>query len=324
MKFDVIVGNPPYQCSTGGAQSQALPLYHKFVEQAKLLMPRYLVMITPSRWLAGGMGLDEFRRQMLCDRRISDIVDYSLSTDCFPGVDIAGGVSYFKWDRMYDGECMYTFVDGDSVSSMRRNLAEHEVFIRNNRAVEIVRKVIGANGFLPMESMMSALSPFGLPSSERGHSKRQNGDVVLMSSGGKAYIAGSAITTGRDRIGMWKVIIGKATSAGAATAGRDGLRKVIATLEVLEPNSACTFSYFIAGCFADIKDAENCRKYLATKFVRFMLLQSLSSINISRDKFRFVPIQDFSKPWTDKELYEKYNLNADEIKFIESMIKPME
>ena len=324
MKFDVIVGNPPYQCSTGGAQSQALPLYHKFVEQAKLLMPRYLVMITPSRWLAGGMGLDEFRRQMLCDRRISDIVDYSLSTDCFPGVDIAGGVSYFKWDRMYDGECMYTFVDGDSVSSMRRNLAEHEVFIRNNRAVEIVRKVISANGFLPMESMMSALSPFGLPSSERGHSKRQKGDVVLMSSGGKAYIAGSAITTGRDRIGMWKVIIGKATSAGAATAGRDGLRKVIATLEVLEPNSACTFSYFIAGCFEDVKDAENCRKYLATKFVRFMLLQSLSSINISRDKFRFVPIQDFSKPWTDKELYEKYNLNADEIKFIESMIKPME
>ncbi len=323
MKFDVIIGNPPYQMATGGAQSQATPIYHRFVQQAKKLTPNYVVMITPSRWFAGGMGLDGYREEMLSDRRISKIVDYSLSTDCFPGVDIAGGVSFFIWDRLYKGLCEYTFIDGNSSSTKLRQLNEYSVFVRNNNALSIIKKVVGFKE-VSLSAQMSSLSPFGLGSSERGHHGKCNGDLMLMSSAGQSYISPKQIRTGLDYVKKWKVVIGKATSAGAATANKEGLRKVIATLEVLPPCSVCTFSYFIGGCFEREEEAFNCRKYISSKFVRFLLLQHLSSINISKDKFEFVPMQDFSKPWTDEELYAKYKLTEDEINFIESMIRPME
>ncbi len=323
MKFDVIVGNPPYQLATGGAQSQATPIYHRFVQQAKKLAPNYVVMITPSRWFAGGMGLDGYREEMLSDRRLSKIVDYSLSTDCFPGVDIAGGVSFFIWDRFYKGLCEYTFIDGNSISTKMRQLNEYSVFVRNNNALSIIKKVVGFKEE-SLSAQMSSLSPFGLGSAERGHDGKCEGDWVLMSSAGQSYISPKQVRTGLDYVKKWKVIIGKATSAGAATANKEGLRKVIATLEVLPPDSVCTFSYFIGGCFGSEEEAFNCRKYISSKFVRFLLLQHLSSINISKDKFEFVPMQDFSKPWTDAELYAKYGLTQEEIDFVESMIRPME
>lgn len=323
MEFDVIIGNPPYQMNTGGAGKQAKPIYHRFVTQAKKMNPRYIVMITPSRWFAGGMGLEDYRSEMLNDNRIKYIVDYALSKDCFPGVDIAGGVNYFLWDRQYSGLCNYTFIDSGSSIYLQRALDEYNIFVRDNRAISIVRKVMSCKE-KSVSTLMSSLGPFGLGTAERGQKYKPIKGLTLLSSAGKSYISYSAIKTGFEYISKWKVIIGKATSAGAATANKDGLRKVIATLEILEPGAVCTFSYFIGGAFDTKKEAENYVSYLATKFTRFLLLQCLSSINITKERFYFVPIQDFSKHWIDEELYAKYGLTDEEIDFIESMIKPME
>ena len=324
MKFDVIIGNPPYQLSTGQGQSQAMPLYHRFVEQAIKMKPRYITMITPSRWFSGGMGLDAFRSSMLKDGRLKRVVDYSMSTDCFPGVDIAGGVNYFLWDSSYKGDCEYTYVDGDTTTTLIRKLDEYDVFVRNNRAINIVHKVMDKKE-KNVGEIMSSLGPFGIGTAERGVQRDNGYRYKLRSSAGLSYIDISKVKSGFKYAEKWKVIIGKATSAGAATANKkDGTRKVIATLDILEPNSVCTFSYFIGGAFDNREYAVNCRNYYATKFVRFLLLQCLSSINISKDKFAFVPLQDFSKSWCDEDLYKKYELSEEEISLIESMIKPMD
>ena len=324
MKFDVIISNPPYQLSTGQGQSQASPLYHRFIEQAIKLNPHYISMIVPSRWFTGGMGLGAFRNKMLNDHRLEAIVDFSLSEDCFPGVDIAGGVNYFLWNRQHEGDCVYTYIDNGKKTVLTRKLNEFDVLVRDNRALQIVRKIKAFNE-TSISSIMSSLGPFGLSTAERGVPHDNGKMYKLMSSAGMSYIPRTEIKTGTEYIDQWKVVIGKATSAGAAKANKsDGTRKVIATLEVLEPNSVCTFSYFIGGSFKRKSEAINCRNYIATKFVRFLLLQNLGAININKDKFQFVPIQDFTKAWTDKELYEKYNLTNDEIALVESMIKPMD
>lgn len=323
MKFDVIIGNPPYQLSTNGAGKQAKPIYQFFVRQAKRLNPEYLVMITPSRWMAGGMGLDDFRDEMLNDKHLRKIVDYSLSTDCFPGVDIAGGVSYFVIDRRYEGDCSYTYIDNGITTERDRKLNEYPVFVRNNMAIDIVNKV-GMLGEESISTIMSSLGVFGLGTAERGLTAPTNSCYTLLSSAGRSYIEKRLVPTGSQYVDKWKVIIGKATSAGAATAGKDGMRKVLATLDILEPNAVCTFSYFIGGAFDNELEARNCRDYLSTKFARFLLLQTLSSINVTKERFQFVPIQDFSQKWNDSLLYKKYKLNESEISLIESMIKPFD
>lgn len=307
MKFDVVISNPPYQLDTAGAGRQAKPIYQNFVRQAQKLNPHYIVMITPSRWLTGGMGLDQYRSEMLNDNRIVKMVDYSLSRECFPGVDIAGGVSYFLWQNNYHGTCNYTYIDGDSKTVQDRTLNEFDVFVRNNLALGIVKKVMMKHEEC-ISKYMSSLGPFGLGTSERGSQIKTLNSYVLLSSAGRSFIDKKKITSGENYIDKWKVIIGKATSAGAATASKDGDRKVIATLDVLEPNAVCTFSYFIGGAFKSKSMADNFKRYISTKFVRFLLLQCLSSIDISKNKFRFVPDQDFSKTLKDQDLYKKYNL----------------
>jgi len=322
MKFDVIVGNPPYQLSTGQGQSQAKPVYHHFIEQAKKLNPRYLVMITPSRWMAGGMGLNAFREATLKDRHIKRMVDYSLSTECFPGVDIAGGINYFLWDREYDDDCEYTYIDGGHSETRSRKLNQYPIYVRNNLAIPIVEKVL-AKGEESISTIMSSLGPFGLGTAERGV-KTDNGNCyVLLSSAGRSFIKQERVKSGAEYISKWKVILGKATSAGAATADSSGMRKVIATLDILEPNAVCTFSYFIGGAFDTKEEAVNCLNYLATKFARFLLLQGLTGININKEKFIFLPLQDFTKSWDDATLYRKYGLLDEEVDLIETMIKPM-
>ena len=323
MKFDVIIGNPPYQLNTGGTKSQAIPLYHKFVEQSKKLLPRYLTMIIPSRWFAGGMGLDKFRAEMLNDKRIRAIVDYTNSKDCFAGVSLGGGVCYFLWDRDNPGTCKITNIHNNNTSTMERSLNEFPIFVRYNEAIEIIRKIQNQMKN-SLSDIVSSLNPFGLDSSVRGDKTQNIGDVTVYSSQGIGYIPEIKIKQGLNLLNSYKIMVSKVTSEHASEADKNGQFKVFSKIGILKPKEVCTFSYFIIGNFDSYDYAKNLLDYLKTKFVRFLLLQCVSSINLSKDKFQFIPMQDFSKPLTDKFLYDKYNLTQEEINFIESMIRPME
>lgn len=323
MKFDVIIGNPPYQLSTGGGSAQAIPLYNRFVEQAKKLNPKYLTMIIPARWFAGGMNLGEFRSTMLADRRIVALIDFPNAKDCFPQSSIGGGVCYFLWDRDHQSDCQVTNIISGESNILTRKLDEYEVFVRYNKAIEIIRKVI-SNTEKRFSALCSALSPFGIASSERGALEQQTGTLKLYSSKGIGYISCDIITVGAEWIDKYKIMISKTSAEHAGEPDKNGQFKVLSNISVLRPGEVCTFSYFLAGPFENYDECQNAASYLRTRFARFLVLQAVSSINLTRDKFQFLPVQDFSKSWTDEELYAKYGLTDDEIAFIESMIKPME
>lgn len=323
MKFDVIIGNPPYQLNDGGGTgSSAIPLYHKFVEQAMRLNPRYLSMIIPARWYAGGKGLDDFREAILNSMQFKYIVDYANSADCFPGVIIAGGVCYFLWERDYKGKCTISNIQGDTiVSSEARRLNEYPTFVRDNMAVKIIRKVM--NSSTSLASKVHSRNCFSVISSFTGHSTKKEGDIVLHSLKGKSYISRHEYLDRDNILNRYKVIITKAMSGGNKPS-LDGNYQVISSLCILNPKEICTETYLCLSDFHKLSEAENMVSYVKTKFFRFLLLQSLTSINISKEKFAFIPIVDFSKKWTDDELYKKYNLTNKEIEAIELMIKPME
>jgi len=318
MKFDVIIGNPPYQLNTGSTSAQAVPLYHKFIQQAKKLNPRYLSMIIPGRWYSGGMGLDEFRNEMLSDKRIRRLVDYPNASDCFSGIELRGGVCYFVWDRDNSGECEYTSISNGFVNTIVRNLSEYSTFIRWNQALQIIKNIKDKKEN-SLSEIISTVSPFGLPTSIRGKSRKSNDSLTLHSSGGVGYIARSEIKTGIDLINKYKVLLSRPISGNLEVPPF----KVIALLKVLKPKEVCTHTYLVAGGYDNATMAQNLKSYLETKFVRFLLVQSISGMDISRDKFVFVPMQDFSDAWTDEKLYKKYKLTKEEIEFIESMIRPM-
>lgn len=322
MKFDVIIGNPPYQLSDGGggAGKSAAPIYHYFVQQAKKLNPRYLSMIIPSRWFNGGKGLDSFRQSMLNDERMSKIVDYADSKDCFNGVDIPGGICYFLWDKHHTGTCTVTNVAKDgSTFTEERVLNEFDTFIRQNRAVDIVKKARG-KGESMMSDIVSSRKPFGLESKQKFDS---DGDIILRNSTGLGKVWRNRVLSGFDIVDKWKVIVSKVSFEHAGVPDKEGKMRVLSVVQKLEPHSACTESYLVAGSFENENEADNMISYLNTKFVRFLIMQMLASMNMSKSSYSFVPIQDWTKPWTDNELYEKYNLSEDEITFIEETIRPM-
>ena len=324
VKFDVIIGNPPYHLNTGSTTAQAVPIYHKFVENAMKLNPRYLCMIIPARWFAGGMGLDNFREKMLKSKHIRLIVDYPNAKDCFSGLSIGGGVCYFMWDRDNSGLCKFTNISNSKKTTLERDLSEFPIFVRYNEAISIIKKVQKFNE-ITMTNIISSLNPFGIASSVRGNSEPNSTDnYKVYSSKGWGFIDKQTISENNKYIKKWKVAISKVTGEHAGEPDKQGQFKVLSKILLLAPNEVCTFSYFVAGCEESQRTAKNILHYLTTKFVRFLLLQSISSINITKNKFRFVPLQDFSKSWTDEELYKKYNLTDEEINFIESMIKPME
>lgn len=325
MKFDVIIGNPPYQLSDGGggAGKSAAPLYHRFVQQAIKLNPRYLSMIIPSRWFSGGKGLDDFRAAMLADDRLSHIVDFADSKDCFPGgVDIPGGICFFLWEKDYHGDCTVENVSkgGNDRITAIRPLNEFDVFIRNNNAVSIVKKVLSKNE-PSMSNQVSSRKPFGLESNTKFDG---DGDVVLRSSNGLGKVRSTKILSGHELLPKWKVIVSKVSFEHAGVPDRDGMMRVLSVTQILEPNSACTESYLVAGAYDEKGPCVNLLSYLRTKFLRFLITPMLASMNMSKSSYSFVPVQDFSKPWTDAELYTKYGLTDEEIAYIESMIKPMD
>lgn len=323
VKFDAIVGNPPYQLSDGGGGSgrSASSIYPLFVTQAKQICPAYFSMIMPSRWFNGGKGLDEFRENMLNDERICKIVEFEDSKSCFPTSDISGGICFLLWDRNHVGKCRIDNVDiTGNVIAEERNLSQYPVLISNNRAIHIVSKVRSKNE-ATFDSVVSSRRPFGLDSNTEFDN---DGDLILRSSSGLGKIKRDKITSGENLIFKWKVITSKVCFEHGGIPDKDGKMRVLSVLQLLEPNAVCTETYLVNMAFDDENHAKNLISYLKTKFVRFLLKQMLASMNMTKATYCLVPVQDFSKPWTDKELYEKYNLTEDEIDFIESMIKPME
>lgn len=325
MKFDVIIGNPPYQMSDGGdtedrQRGGAIPLYHKFIQQAKKLTPRYLTMIVPSRWFAGGRGLDEFRDEMLHDDRIRTIVDYPISSECFPGVEIKGGVCYFLWDRDSHGVCEIKTTRNNDISIMQRPLLEKgcDTFIRYNEAIPILRKVQIYNE-PTMDTQVSSQKPFGFRTFVNGKPTPFNGAVKLYANKSVGYVSRNEIAQNQSWVDMYKVYITMAYGAG-----EDFPHQIINKPFIGEPNSCCTETYVVIGPYDSEMTAKNVLSYINTRFFRFMVLLKKNTQHASAKVYSFVPMQDFSKPWTDEELYAKYGLTDEEIAFIESMIRPME
>ena len=326
MKFDVIVGNPPYQMSDGGSGTgiSAKPIYQLFVEQSLKLLPRYLCMIIPSRWFAGGKGLDDFRDTMLNNQHIKYLVDYPKSLECFPGVDIAGGVCYFLIDKQYNGNCLITTRINERESSKIRKLNEFSIFIRDNIGIDIIHKIQQCSSSF-MNSVVYSRNPFGFFSSERGGTKSAINDLKLYSSGGIGYVSDSAVSKNRELINKYKVFIGKVNpDRGGVNNARDGKMNVITKISVIAPKELFTETYLLLGVFDSLEKANNCASYYKTRLARFLISLTLTSMNITKENFQFVPLQDFSHPWTDEMLYKKYGLMDEEIAFIESMIRPME
>ena len=320
MQFDVIIGNPPYQLETGGSGRQAKPIYNLFVEQAKSLSPRFLAMIIPSRWFAGGMGLDEFRTNMLSDRQISILVDYIDARDLFPGVDVPGGICYFLWEKDSDQDCKVKNIAKGVEYESTRPLNQFDTFVRHSAAVSVLSKVMSLKE-KSLADIVSSTRPFGLQTKDRPDGK---GPIRLVSSGGDGKIALSRVTAGRELVGKWKVLTSKTSHDHGGNPDKQGMRRVLSRLEILEPNAVCTESYIVVGAFASRDEARNCLTYLQTKFVRHLISILSFSQDITRERFRYVPLQDFAIPWTDKELHKKYGITKDEIAFIENMIRPME
>jgi site-specific DNA-methyltransferase (adenine-specific) len=335
MKFDVIVGNPPYQLNDGGGTgSSAIPIYHKFIQQAKKLNPNYLSMIIPARWFTGGRGVDEFRAEMLNDKRIKEIHDFPNASDCFPGVEIKGGVCYFLWDKAHNGKCKVHTHKGNEIASVdERNLLEKgaETFIRYNEAISILRKVQKHNE-PSFADIISANDPFGFDVRVEGSYKRVKPkyktepfkDAVYFyyygwQREGIGYIDKQQIKKNLDWIKDHKVLISKAYGAGETFP-----HQIVNVPIIAENNSCCTESYLVIGPFSSKKKAQNVDRYIRTRFFRFLVLLIKNTQNAMKKVYSFVPMQDFTEDWTDEKLYKKYGLNKDEIAFIESMIRPMD
>lgn len=318
--FDVIITNPPYDLSDGGAKASSKPIYQYFVDQARKFNPRYFISVTPARWFSGGKGLDSFRASMLKDRHIRYLVDYTDSSECFPGIDISGGVCYFLWDRLYNGDCTIKNVIKGKTSISQRPLDEFQTFVRYSLAADIIKKV-AAYGEPTMDRQVSSRKPFGLDTTV---SSLPDGDITLRYSKGLGKYKSNLITTGRDMIDKWKTITSYASYDHAGQPDKDGMRKVMSIIEVLPPKSVCSEVYLIAGVFDTEAEAENLRVYFRTKFVRFLVAQIAVTQHITKGCFAFVPNQDFTEEWTDEKLYKKYNLTSEEINFIESLIRPID
>jgi site-specific DNA-methyltransferase (adenine-specific) len=327
MKFDVIVGNPPYQLSDGGDSNEetrtrggAIPLYHRFVQQAKKLNPKYLTMIIPSRWFAGGRGLDDFRDEMLKDNRISKIVDYPVSSECFPGVEIKGGVCYFLWEKDHKGQCEVRTKRSEKISVLTRPLLEKnsDIFVRYNEAISVLRKVKTPNE-KPFNELVSTQKPFGFRTFFKGKNTSFIGSIKLFGNKSVGYISPDEVVQNKDWVKEQKIYITMAYGAG-----EDFPHQIINKPFYGEPNSCCTETYLVIGPFSSEKRTLNVISYIQTKFFRFLVLLRKNTQHAAKGVYQFVPIQNFDEPWTDEKLYSKYNLTEDEIAFIDSMIRPMD
>lgn len=335
MKFNAIVGNPPYQLTTGVETSQSIPLYDKFTLMAKKISPSYISLIMPSRWYSGGIGLDLFRDDMLNDTHMRVLYDYQSASDCFTNVNIGGGLCYFLWDEKHNDECIVHNNHKLGYSVKSRYLNEFPILVKFNHAIDILHKVNEVTTE-NLTNLVSPISPFALPTTIRGNKTiSPTCPIKLHSSKEVSFISISQITKGHELIDKYKILLSQLIPGKAGEVASDGTHPVFATTtKVIGLNEVCTHSYIIVGGFDEEYVANNLLSYLKTKFLRILVYTTLSSIHLTKKSFQFVPLQDFTSqsdinwsksiPEIDQQLYTKYNLSEDEINFIEKMIKPME
>lgn len=328
MQFDVIIGNPPYQLGQSGGEAVggfAMPIYQEFVMAAKSLDPRFLVMVTPSRWFAGGRGLDEYRSEMLADTRIRKLVDFPDAAEAFPGTQIKGGVSYFLWDSSWKGPCEVSTIQGGELTSppMKRYLGTYDILVRRNEAVPVLEKVLKRNAkdaFGSLATKVSAIQPFSIRTNFRGANspKGMKRPVRLIGNGDDTYIERASVPRNDQWIDEWKVLLGRAYGAGDSFPHQIYNRPIIA-----EPGTACTETYLVIGRFKKASDAKRFAAYLRTRFVRFLVSLRKNTQDIYNERFQFVPNLPMDCEWTDALLYKKYGITKEEVAFIDSMIRPM-
>jgi site-specific DNA-methyltransferase (adenine-specific) len=321
MQFDVIIGNPPYQLGSDGG-TRDVPIYQRFVEQAKMLQPRFITMVIPSRWMASGLGLAEFRQTMLGDRRMRTLVDYPAANDVFPGVEVKAGVCYFLWDANHDGDCMVTMVrGGEVVGPIPRKLGEYDVFVRDARAVSILHKVL-SRGEPPINEILARDKEFGWTSNFDGfHEKERSGDIPLFyirkMKRDVGYIARKAVTKSDDLIDTWKVLVPQAFNGG------DGLPHQILGKPLIAPSpSACTQS-FLFFHLGSRNATKSLRSYYATRFFRFLVSLRKITQHATHSTYAWVPMQSWNRAWTDRDLYAKYAITRKEQAYIESQVRAM-
>lgn len=320
MRFDVVIGNPPYQLSDGGASASARPIYQQFIEQAMKLEPRYLVMVTPSRWFAGGKGLDTFRKNMLADRRVRIIVDYIQEKDAFPNVNINGGVNYFLWDRDHVGDCEITTVapGGKRGEKMTRPLGNFDIFIRRNEAVPILTKVTKKNE-KAFSERVSSRKPFGLATDfHGGNNQTAKRNIKFYGSGKISWVSSDQLESNLGWVKKWKVLIPRATD------GNENYPLPVWDQTgpfVSGPGEACSETYLVASLAKSKTEAEFIAAYMRTKFFRFLVSLRKSTQDNKASLFTFVPDLEYDHKWTDPELYKRYSLSKSDIAFIDLMIR---
>lgn len=318
MKFDVIIGNPPYQLSDAGESTGASPIYNKFVEQAKKLNPRFLSMIIPSRWFAGGKGLDDFREAMLHDRRISHLVDYPIASDVFPGVKVIGGICYFLWERDYKGPCSVTTHMNSTADTLRRPLDQFDTFVRFNKAISILEKVL-AKKYPALAEQVSRQKPFGLRTFVK---PQKQGAITLYANKSVGRIPKSEVTAGLEMVETWKVFTSMGYGEGGET--REYPRMIMGKPIVARPPSACTETYIVVGSYKTRAEAGNLAAYIRTRFLRFLVGLRKNTQHITKDRFAFVPSLPMTTAWTDEKLYAHFGLTRAEAEFIATIVRPME
>lgn len=321
MHFDVIIGNPPYQLGSDGG-TRDVPIYQNFVEQAKKLQPRYLTMIIPARWMASGLGLTEFRQSMLKDRRIRELIDYPAANDVFPGVEVKAGVCYFLWDADHDDDCnVTTFRGGEIVGPVRRNLSEHDVFVRDARAVSILHKVLSRKES-SIKTILARDKEFGWTSNFDGFHKREKpGDLPLYfirkMKRDVGFIEHAAVTKSAHLIDTWKILVPKAYNGG------DSLpHQILGKPQIAPSPSVCTQSFLFFYVKSE-DEAKSLQSYYTTRFFRFLASLRKITQDATHSTYTWIPMQDWDRMWTDEKLYEKYGITKNDQAYIESQVRAM-